>query len=271
MSNSNSRKMQWARLSMAIVTQCAMPHASTLALATHTPPPSQIRAAGIAADMPRAEPSVLSVETRPLIEVVRHIPTQDEDALPRDVSHAIMSDLKRLDALRLGIETGTPIERWRFDDLRARYQALLKALPGEPAVANVVRIRLKRLTQREQAAKAAATIQAILARSHNRDHDIVELRRQLRMRTSAANLGRSHTYQAVGFMQSSAQTINGHKLFLLIGRNGQTVAHLDIPPGLDPEPVLAHKVGVRGIAHYSDELKSRLITVRDLQAVDSRR
>ncbi len=72
-------------------------------------------------------------------------------------------------------------------------------------------------------------------------------------------------------MQSSAQKIDGHKLFLLVGRNGETVAYLDIPPGLDPEPGLAHKVGVRGVAHYNGELQSRLITVRDFEKIEASR
>ena len=37
-------------------------------------------------------------------------------------------------------------------------------------------------------------------------------------------------------MQPSSQKIDGRKLFVLIGKNGGTVAYLDIPPGLDPEP-----------------------------------
>jgi hypothetical protein len=182
-----------------------------------------------------------------------------------------LSELKSIDAMWKEIETDTPIDSWRFDGLRARYQALVKSHPGEPAVGNVIRDRLERLARRELAAKAAVTFEAILAQSRKRDREIVQLSRQLRIRTSSANGARSNTYAAIGFMQSSAQKIDGHKLFLLVGRNGETLAHLDIPPGLDPEPILARKVGVRGVAHYNEELQSRLITVRDLQAVESTR
>ena len=45
-------------------------------------------------------------------------------------------------------------------------------------------------------------------------------------------------------MQSSAQKVDGRKVFALVGKNGGTVAYLDFPPGLDPNPVLARKVGV---------------------------
>jgi hypothetical protein len=200
---------------------------------------------------------------------VRHTPTRDDDTLPSNLPPATAAEIKKIEAMRLGIETGTPIERWRFDGVRARYQDLLKTASGDPAVEEAVRVRLERLTRREQAAKAAATIRAILAESHKRDREVGELRRQFH--TSSAKRTQSRAYQAVGFMQSSAQKVDGHKLFVLIGKNGGTVAYLDIPPGLDPEPVLARKVGVRGVAHYSEELQSRLITVRELQPIEARR
>ncbi len=91
------------------------------------------------------------------------------------------------------------------------------------------------------------------------------------MRTAAAMRSRSRAYQAVGFMQPSAQKVDGRKLFVLIGKKGATVAFLDIPPGLDPRPALARRVGVRGVAHYNEELHSRLITVRDLEPIEPNR
>ncbi len=256
---------------MAVVTTWALAQSAKLPSANATPPPSQVRRASAAAQLSRAQPSALAVEQRPLLEQAHQSPTKDEDALTHDIPPAILSELKKIDAMERKIEIDMPIDRWRFDDLRARYQALVKSLPAEPAIENVIRDRLQRLARRELAAKAAVSFEAILAQTHKRDREIVQLSRQLRIRTSAANGARSSTYEAIGFMQSSAQKIDGHKLFLLVGRNGETLAYLDIPPGLDPEPILARKVGVRGVAHYNEELQSRLITVRDLQAVESRR
>ncbi len=91
------------------------------------------------------------------------------------------------------------------------------------------------------------------------------------LQTIAKNRTRSRVYQAVGFMQPSSQNIDGRKLFVLIGKDGGTVAYLDIPPGLDPDPGLSRKVGVKGVAHYNEELHSRLITVRDLEPIESKR
>jgi hypothetical protein len=269
MFESTLRPTQSVWLYMAILVHCASANESELQQDSATHRLGQVGAVSADSIPPRNEPSVFAADTQPLSDVVHHAPEADEDALPENLPPAIASELKRIEAMRLEIETGTPIKRWRFDGVRARYQGLLKTAPGEPVLKEAIRIRLERLTQREQAARAAATIQAILAQSHKRDSEVVELRRQLQ--TSAGIRRRSRAYEAIGFMQSSAQKIDGHKLFVLIGKNGGTVAYLDIPPGLDPEPVLARKVGVRGVAHYNEELHSRLITVRDVQAIEARR
>jgi hypothetical protein len=265
---STLRARQSVWLCMAILGQSESPHASKLQPDSALPPSGRIRVASADPRRPRSKPAPLAAEEQLLSEVVHRAPTEDDETLPENLSPAIASELKSIEARRVEIETSTPIDGWRFDGLRARYQAVLKTVSGEPAVEGAIRVRLERLTQREQAAKAAATIEAILAQSHNRDIDVAELRR--RLQTSAGKRTRSRNYEAVGFMQSSAQKIDGHKLFVLIGKNGTTVAYLDIPPGLDPEPMLARKVGVRGSAHYNEELQSRLVTVRDVQAIEAR-
>ena len=65
--------------------------------------------------------------------------------------------------------------------------------------------------------------------------------------------------------------VDGHKVFALIGREGKTDAYLDIPPGLDPQPFLASRVGVRGQAHFNEDLGTRLITVRDLESIEQQK
>jgi hypothetical protein len=269
MAKSEISTTRCVRLFMAIACQCSFAHASKLTMAFSACTSSQVHATSDDPIHLRSVPPVAPAETQSPSDAVHPTPKKGEDAVPNDVPPAITSELKTIDAKRLEIETGVPIEHWRFDDVRARYQGLLRTAPGHVAVENVIRDRLDLLNRREHAAKAAATIQAILAQSHNRDQDIVEIRH--RLRTSAGNLARSRGYQAVGFMQASAQKIDGHKLFLLVGRTGETVAYLDIPPGLDPEPLLAHKVGVRGLAHYNGELQSRVVTVRELEKIESSR
>ncbi|MBV8554966.1 MAG: hypothetical protein JO116_05330, partial [Planctomycetaceae bacterium] len=60
----------------------------------------------------------------------------------------------------------------------------------------------------------------------------------------------------------------GQRVFALIGPDGSTVAYLDIPPGLDVRPLVARRVGVRGTIHYNEDLRARLIAVRDLEPLD---
>jgi hypothetical protein len=191
----------------------------------------------------------------------------ENDALLDDLPAAIAAEIRSIEAMVRAIEAGGSIERWRFDRVRARYEALLKKGSGQPAVENAIQVRLARLGQLEQAAKAAATIQAILVESHRRDREVVALKR--RLQTSTAR--HSRAYEAVGLLQLSAQQVDGQKLCVLIGKSGGTVAYLRIPPGLDPDPMLARKVGVRGVAHYDEDLQSRLITVRTLEPIEPRR
>ena len=136
--------------------------------------PRQPRWAPWRLDSSRLRPirSAIAADRRQLSEVAHHASPGDDDTIEASLPPAIASELKKIDAMRVEIETGTNIEKWRFDAVRARYQALLKTAVPEPAVETAIRTRLDRLTQREQAAKAATTIQAILAQSHNRDRDI---------------------------------------------------------------------------------------------------
>jgi hypothetical protein len=199
----------------------------------------------------------------------RYGSSEDQDPAREKLSPAIASELMSIEAMRQAIVSREPVERWRFESVRARYQTMLRRSPNDPVIEEAVRIGVARVARHEQTAEAARTIQAILVQSHRRDHVIADLERQLR--SAAPRAARSRAYRAVGFMQPSAQKVEGRKLFVLIGKNGATVAYLDIPPGLDPNPVLASRVGVRGIAHYNEELHSPLITVRNLEAIEYRR
>ena len=75
----------------------------------------------------------------------------------------------------------------------------------------------------------------------------------------------------MGFVQPSARKVDGHKLYALIGTNGTTLAYLNVPPGIDVERLFSHRVGVRGEAHYDEDLGTKLISVRDLEAVGAKR
>ena len=186
---------------------------------------------------------------------------------PTPLPAEIASELERIDATYRAILASQPMEQWRFETVRVDYQALLKRAGDRLEVEEAIRNRLAGLTRNEQAAQAARTIESILARSHRRDGEVVQMRKRLAQLERA----RARAYDAVGFVQPSARRVDGHKVFALIGGDGSTIAYLDIPPGLDPKPLLARRVGIRGQAHFSEDLGTRLITVRDMEGIEARR
>jgi hypothetical protein len=180
---------------------------------------------------------------------------------------AVAAEIGRVDATYRAILTAQPIGQWRFETVRAAYQAILKRAGDNPAVEEALRDRLARVTRHEQAAQAARTIESILARSRRRDAEVA----QVQQRLAAAEVGHARAYSAIGVVQPSSRMVEGRKLHALIGSNGSTLAYLDIPPGLELDPLMSRRVGVRGATHYNPDLGARLITVRDLEAIESRR
>ena len=162
------------------------------------------------------------------------------------------------------IVTGRPVESWELSDVRAKYQTLLKA---RPELEDVVNNRLGQVARYEQATKAARRIIAIVSRSRRRDEEVAKVERKMEASAQESN----RLFDAVGFVQPSSRMINGHKVYALIGREGSAVAYLDIPPGLDPEPLMAHRVGVRGQTRFNGDLRTRVIAVSDLENLEPRR
>jgi len=214
-------------------------------------------------DAPRAAGSA----PEPLAATLLPGQAESQQAEAKNLPAGIASEIASIEAAHRSILKGQPIEEWRLEPVRARYQALLKTAGDHPAAEEAIRVRLAQVTQQEQAAKAARSIEAILAKSHRRDREVAEVRRRI----AAAARTHARAFQAVGFIQPSAQEADGRKLYVLIGATGKTVAYLDIPPGLDPDPLISQRVGVRGSPHYSEDLGTRLITVRALESLESRR
>jgi len=193
--------------------------------------------------------------------------TGDVKPVPENRAGASAAEIESIEAMHRAILANQPIEQWRFETVRTRYMALLKRAGDDPAVEEAIRVKLARVTRHEQAAKAARTMQTILAQSHRRDREVVQEKRRI----AAAGRSRAHAFSAVGFIQPSAQRIDGRQLYVLIANNGSTVAYLDIPPGLDTEPLVAQRVGVRGVPHFNEELGTRLITVHDMETIEATR
>jgi hypothetical protein len=199
------------------------------------------------------------------------VPDGDEPrgtgSVPEALPPGVAAEIGRVDAMHRALLTQQPIDRWRFDAIRADYQAILKRSGDNPAVEEALRVRLTRVTRHEQAAAAAREFQEVLALSRRRDDQIARLQDRL----AAVDRYRTRTYQAVGVVQPSSRLVDGRKVHVLIDPEGKTIAYLDIPPGLDLESLGARRVGVRGAVHYNPDLGTRLITVRDLEPVGTRR
>jgi hypothetical protein len=196
----------------------------------------------------------------------RFAETADYPATHRTWPPEITAAFDRLELARRAAVTGQPVESWRFDTVRAGYEGMLKTHRDNPALQAEVRARLADLSRLEAAAEAARKVEAILARSHQRDQSLDRMAQSL----TAQERERSKAYRAIGMIQPSSRKTEGRKLYTLIGSDGSRRAYLDVPPGIDVESLLAHRVGVRGSVRYDEDLGSRLITVRDVETIEGR-
>jgi hypothetical protein len=184
-----------------------------------------------------------------------------------NVTSTFAAEIKAVDEMHRAIRINQSIAQWRLEKVRSSYQAILKKCGNDSTVDEAIRLRLARVTRDEQAAEAARTIEKILAESHRRDTEVAAEKG----RVAAAGRSHARAYSARGFVQASTEMIDGRKLYVLIANDGSTIAYLDVPPGLDIDPLLAHRVGVRGAPHFNEDLGARLITVRDVEKLEPRR
>ena len=106
-----------------------------------------------------------------------------------------------------------------------------------------------------------------LRRSRRLDHEVAQAKQELARARTFTERG----YDAKGLLQASSRRFEGQKIHALIGPEGVPIAYLTIPPGIPASRLLARKVGVRGDVHFNETLGTRLITVRDLDALDKPR
>ncbi len=186
-------------------------------------------------------------------------PIVDPPGLPAEVA----AELKSLDRDHRAVVSQREVAAWRFEAERARSQAILKRAGDDPRVREAVSARLARLERDERSAAAAREVEATLAHMRRLDGEVDAAERKLA--ASAPKPARGYT--AIGFMKPSNQFLEGRKLYALIGTDGKTTAFLDIPPGLEIEPITAGRVGVRGRSRFDEDLSVPLITVRELEPV----
>lgn len=176
-------------------------------------------------------------------------------------------DLKRIDGMILAITTEWPIERWDFQAAREECLAILDRAQGDSSLEAGARARLADIERYQRAAESARRFVSIVGESHERDDQVARVSRALEVAASQ----RRRAYDAIGFAQPSARLVKGRRVYALIGREGSAVAYLEIPPGLDPEPLMSRRVGVRGRARFDGELGARVIAVSDMEALEARR
>ena len=199
----------------------------------------------------RAEPPEIPRETRVAFEETR---PQNGTALPPEGA-AIEAEHRAVLA--------QPIERWQLGQVRARYESLLRGLT-DPAVVDAVRARLDLVARHERMARSARTFRTLLERSRRLDQEVAITLNRLAERDHP----RRRPFVAEGLMQPSSRLVEGHRVYALIGPAGEPIAYLDVPPGLDARPALTKRVGVRGSVRYNEALGTRLIAVKDLEALE---
>jgi hypothetical protein len=156
-----------------------------------------------------------------------------------------------------------PVERWKLDAVRARYQSLLDRVT-DPGAAEALRDRLELVGRQEALARSARVFQTLVERSRRRDQDVAMTRRRL----AEVDRPQRRPFVAEGLIQASSREVDGRRVYALIGPEGNPIAYLDVPPGLDARPALAKRVGVRGSIRYNENLGARLIAVRELEPLE---
>jgi hypothetical protein len=229
------------------------------------PPPGDvrhIRAEGVrplvaSRAVPGAEDTTTG--TGPIAETrAGYAPQVDAPPVPPEVAGAIA----QIESIHRAI-LREPIDRWRLDDVRRRYETMLRGATDAGA-GNAIRERLDVVARHEAMARDARLIATLLERSRRRDSTLTLHRRRL----SDSQRPEDQPYDVQGLIQPSSRKVGGQKVFALIGRDGTTQAYLEIPPGIDVKGLLTRRVGVRGTVHYNDALRARLVSVRDLEPLD---
>jgi hypothetical protein len=158
-----------------------------------------------------------------------------------------------------------PIEDWRLDGARRRYEELLRGAT-DPATSAAIRSRLDEVDRRKAMADDARTIATLIERGRRRDAALALGRRRL---ADAQGAG-ARPYDFQGLVQPTSSKVDGRKVFALIGPDGRNQAFLDIPPGIDVKALTTRRVGVRGAVSYNESLRKLLIRVRDLEPLDAK-
>ncbi|GIW87678.1 MAG: hypothetical protein KatS3mg108_2002 [Isosphaeraceae bacterium] len=155
------------------------------------------------------------------------------------------------------------LESWSLEPVRRAYEELATRASG-PIEREAIALRLRQLERQQAAAQAARRLRELAASTQQRDAELDSLRRQL----GKLATGAESPFEAEGLLQRCSELVDGRRAFLLIGDDGLSTIYLVAPPGLDLDSYVAARVGVRGDSRFHSVLKSRVITVRDIERLD---
>jgi hypothetical protein len=208
---------------------------------------------------PALDPGVSSKRLAPLDPVFLSVPPLDPT---EGVSAEVADSLAKLGD-RHRSELRKSIEKWNLRPIESAYEEILKG-STEQADRRAVERGLGILRKQARAAEAAARLAKLLGASRARDGQVDEVRRDSR----AAGRAIEGDFDATGLLQTSSRLLEGRRVYALLGEDGTVSAYLALPPGLVIDPLLSHRVGVRGEGRFDEGLGKRLILVQDVERLE---
>ena len=182
--------------------------------------------------------------------------------LPPGLGPSFAAELARAEAAHRAT-LALPMEAWRLDRVRADY-ARLAEKAGSPPEREAANSRLEQVDRQAAAAQAARKLADLAERGRTRDAKLAALRGRL----DDLARGGGAPFEVVGFLQRSSRIVDGHQVYAIIGEEGDVSAYIQVPPGLDVEPWLASRVGVRGDVHYDEAGRALSIWAKDVVPLD---
>ena len=218
-----------------------------------------VRAGGVRAVVEEADPFTVAGEparTSP-IRRVKAEPIAVDPGLFAPSTPAAVGALAEVEAEHREAIRG-PIEGWRLDAVRGRYEAFARE-GADPTARDEVRRRLAEVDRQAAIARATVAFQAADDRARGVDRQVESARR--RLEDSARKP--SARFDAEGLVQGSSKQVGGEPVYALIGPDGRTTAYLSLPTGISGKAVVGRKVAVRGEVGYDEGLRAKLITVQE--------
>jgi hypothetical protein len=182
-------------------------------------------------------------------------PYRAESGVSSDFSQALAKIVSRHQT-----ELRKPIDRWDLAPIEQAYVDLKKT-GVESGDRPAIERRLQIVRHQKDAATSASRLSKLVDTSRARDRQIADLQRSA-VESTGEIVG---DYDVTGLLQSSSKMVDGHRVYSLLGDDGKVVAYVSIPPGLAIQPLLSHRVGIRGEGRFEESLRTRLILVRDVE------